>query len=76
MINSQILNRQDGEDEYHDAAKAQGTELDPRRAEALEDRVLIPAFQSESAHGQRSTLGYRCANSGMYRGHFHGPHLY
>lgn len=65
MINSQILNRQDGEDEYHDAAKAQGTELDPRRAEALEDRVLIPAFQSESAHGQRSTLGYRCANSGM-----------
>lgn len=65
VINSQILNRQDGEDEYHDVSAAQGTELDPRRAEALEERVLNPTFQSESAQGQRATLAYRCAKSGM-----------
>lgn len=65
MINSQILNRQDGEDEYHDAANAQGADLDPRRAEALEERVLIPAFQSSTPERHRSTLAYRCAHSGM-----------
>lgn len=63
VINSQILNRQDGEDEYHDAAAAQGSELDPRRAETLEDRVLNPTFQAEG--DERSTLAFRCARSGM-----------
>ncbi len=64
-INSQILNRQDGEDEYHDAAAAQGAELDPRRAETLEDRVLIPTYQSSKPDGGRAIMAYRCARSGM-----------
>lgn len=65
MINSQILNRQDGEDEYHDVDNAQGADLDPRRAETLQERVLIPAFHSSREEGQRATLAYRCANSRM-----------
>lgn len=64
VINSQILNRQDGEDEYHDSAAAQGSELDPRRAETLEERVLNPTYQSEVGDG-RATLAFRCARSGM-----------
>ncbi|WP_448851989.1 glycoside hydrolase family 65 protein [Corynebacterium sp. 335C] len=64
VINSQILNRQDGEDEYHDAANAQGQEMDPRRGEALEERVLIPTLQTTDETG-RVTLAYRCARSGM-----------
>lgn len=63
VINSQILNRQDGEDEYHDSDAAQGSELDPRRAETLEERVLNPTFQAEGE--ERSTLAFRCARSGM-----------
>ncbi|MFD5868348.1 glycoside hydrolase family 65 protein [Corynebacterium sp. NPDC060344] len=63
VINSQILNRQDGEDEYHDSDAAQGSELDPRRAETLEERVLNPTFQAEG--DERSTLAFRCARSGM-----------
>ncbi|WP_084210162.1 glycoside hydrolase family 65 protein [Corynebacterium sphenisci] len=63
-ISSQLLNRQDGEDEYCDPATAQGKELDPRRAETLEERVLLPIFQTESEPG-RATLAFRCAGSGM-----------
>ncbi|MEJ5918970.1 MULTISPECIES: glycoside hydrolase family 65 protein [unclassified Corynebacterium] len=65
VINSQILNRQDGEDEYHDSSAAQGSDLDPRRSETLTERVLQPTFQSESPDGNRSTLSYRCTRSGM-----------
>lgn len=64
VINSQILNRQDGEDEYHDAAAAQGQEMDPRRGETLEERVLIPTLQ-RTGDGERVTLAYRCARSAM-----------
>ena len=39
VISSQILNRQDGEDEYHERAHAMGSAADPRRAAALEGRV-------------------------------------
>ncbi|MBV7294516.1 glycoside hydrolase family 65 protein [Corynebacterium sp. TAE3-ERU12] len=63
-ISSQILNRQDGKDEYYDKQAAQGNDLDPRRAEALDERVLLDTFQSESGGG-RATLAYRCARSGM-----------
>ena len=35
-ISSQILNRQDGEDEYHVPAKAMGEGVDPRKAERLQ----------------------------------------
>ncbi len=64
VVSSQILNRQDGGDEYHDKAAAQGDELDPRRAEALDERVLIPTFQAEDEIG-RSTLAFRCSHSKM-----------
>lgn len=64
VVNSQILNRQDGEDEYHDSANAQGQEMDPRRGETLDERVLIPTLQTTDETG-RVTLAYRCARSGM-----------
>lgn len=64
VVTSQILNRQDGEDEYHDRARAGGDDLDPRRAETLSGRVLIPTFRAHPSP-QRATLGYSVANSGM-----------
>ena len=64
VISSQLLNRQDGEDEYHvpEAAMGEGAH-DPRKAGAFESRVLVPA--GHGARGDRMMLGYRCANSGM-----------
>ncbi|SDB80267.1 alpha,alpha-trehalose phosphorylase [Raineyella antarctica] len=61
VISSQILNRQDGEDEYHVRSAAQG--LDPRRAEGVERRVLEP--QMNWTKGLRAMLGYRTVESGM-----------
>ena len=63
VISSQILNRQDGKDEYHVRAAAMGEGVDPRKAEAFEDRVLEP--QRTGAEDHRIMLGYRCANSKM-----------
>ena len=64
VISSQLLNRQDGEDEYHVAAHALGRHgKDPRRMRAFDHRVLIPQHHAER-EGE-ITLGYRCANSGM-----------
>ena len=63
VISSQVLNRQDGSDEYHVRAAAMGEGLDPRRAEAFERRVLDPVL-SEVREG-RILLGYRTHNSGM-----------
>lgn len=68
VISSQLLNRQDGEDEYHVADAALGEGRDPRKANRFEHRVLIPKLQhheQEDPGGGRVTLGYRCANSGM-----------
>lgn len=65
-ISSQILNRQDGEDEYHVTTAAMGEGVDPRKAERFQRRVLVPQL-----HGQRDgriTLGYQCANSKMTLG--------
>ena len=42
VISSQILNRQDGEDEYHVADARGAAAFDPRRAERLAERVLQP----------------------------------
>ncbi|QGF23976.1 glycoside hydrolase family 65 protein [Raineyella fluvialis] len=61
VISSQILNRQDGEDEYHVRSAAQG--LDPRRAEGPARRVLVP--QMNWTKGLRAMLGYRATDSGM-----------
>ncbi|CAN5243267.1 glycosyl hydrolase family 65 protein [soil metagenome] len=61
VISSQLLNRQDGEDEYHVRAHAMGE--DPRKAAKFEQRVLQP--QVSIGKEERLLLGYRCTNSGM-----------
>lgn len=45
VISSQLLNRQDGEDEYHVRTAALGEGLDPRRARTFAERVLVPRLQ-------------------------------
>ena len=64
-ISSQILNRQDGEDEYHVRAKAMGEGVDPRKAAQLDRRVLEPRFHEGSVDDGRVALGFRCVDSGM-----------
>jgi alpha,alpha-trehalose phosphorylase len=63
VISSQLLNRQDGEDEYHVRSAALGEGKDPRRARKFGRRVLEPRLQRE--HGNEIVLGYRCADSEM-----------
>ena len=64
-ISSQVLNRQDGEDEYHVRDKAMGEGADPRKAGRLGRRVLEPQESwSDPARG-RVALGFRCTGSGM-----------
>jgi alpha,alpha-trehalose phosphorylase len=69
VVSSQLLNRQDGIDEYHvpDAALGEGT--DPRQARKFDRRVLQPITQQhadpDDPAGGQVTLGYRCINSGM-----------
>jgi alpha,alpha-trehalose phosphorylase len=63
VVSSQLLNRQDGEDEYHVAAAALGHGRDPRQMRRFDHRVLVPRLHREIPRGV--VLGYRCANSGM-----------
>ncbi len=63
VISSQILNRQDGADEYHPTAKEQPAGFDPRRAGKFAHRVLERKDEWHKDH--RMLVGYRCANSGM-----------
>ncbi len=63
VISSQLLNRQDGEDEYHVKSAALGEGQDPRRARKFDHRVLEPKVQRHD--GDDVVLGYRCSNSGM-----------
>jgi len=63
VVSSQLLNRQDGEDEYHVRAAALGEGKDPRQARKFEHRVLQPRLQREREH--EVVLGYRTANSRM-----------
>ncbi len=65
VISSQLLNRQDGKDEYHDSAHAMGEHVssDPRKASSFQERVLVP--QLHYARQDRMMLGYRCAKSRM-----------
>ncbi len=63
IVSSQLLNRQDGKDEYHEPARSKVSAADPRKAGAFEGRVLEPRLQL--AHEDRMMLGYRAANSGM-----------
>ena len=63
VVSSQLLNRQDGEDEYHVADHALGKGFDPRKMRPFDHRVLVPRLHRE--RGGEVVLGYRCANSGM-----------
>ncbi|MGA9276923.1 glycoside hydrolase family 65 protein [Ilumatobacter sp.] len=71
VISSQLLNRQDGQDEYHVEGAALGEaepEHDPRRGSEFEDRVLRPTSREDSSDETGSgdvILGYTCVNSGM-----------
>ena len=68
VVSSQLMNRQDGEDEYHVRAAALGEGRDPRQARRFGHRVLLPRLQrrhEESSTGGEVLLGYQCANSGM-----------
>ncbi|GAA3537817.1 kojibiose phosphorylase [Aeromicrobium flavum] len=64
-ISSQILNRQDGEDEYHVRSKAMGEGHDPRKSEGFDRRVLEPKYKWGDADQGRVSLGFRCFDSGM-----------
>ncbi len=64
-ISSQLLNRQDGKDEYHVPDAALGEGRDPRQARKFSDRVLEPMTQRETSDGCEIVLGYRCVNSKM-----------
>ncbi len=63
VVSSQLLNRQDGVDEYHVHSDASLDLLDPRKAAAFVGRVLEPRIQM--AKDDRMMLGYQCANSRM-----------
>jgi alpha,alpha-trehalose phosphorylase len=63
VISSQLLNRQDGRDEYHMPQVALGELADPRKAAGFEGRVLQP--QVHQAEDDRLLLGYRCTRSKM-----------
>src|SRR5690606_33657564 len=64
-ISSQVLNRQDGEDEYHVRSKAMGEGHDPRKADTFNRRVLEPQYSWGSGTEGRVILGYRAVDSGM-----------
>ena len=63
VISSQLLNRQDGKDEYHDTVQSMGEQVDPRKASGFEGRVLVP--KAHYARDDRMLLGYQCTNSQM-----------
>ena len=63
VVSSQLLNRQDGVDEYYVQDAALGEGEDPRQARKFNERVLNPRFQQESDN--EVVLGYRCAHSKM-----------
>jgi alpha,alpha-trehalose phosphorylase len=71
VISSQMLNRQDGEDEYHVADHALGggdDDHDPRQASQFDRRVLRPTSRRDDSAPDGSgsvILGYTCADSGM-----------
>ena len=63
VISSQLLNRQDGKDEYYVPYEAMGEGTDPRKAAAFDERVLLP--RAHYVREDRMLLGYQCAKSRM-----------
>ncbi len=67
VISSQLLNRQDGKDEYqqpqHNVPGTLGVGIDPRKAAAFDERVLLPRMSY--ATEDRMMLGYQANRSGM-----------
>ncbi|MDR1635190.1 MAG: hypothetical protein LBS27_09795 [Bifidobacteriaceae bacterium] len=65
-LSSAIINRQDGEDEYHVSGPDAGNPAwDPRKTETFPERVLRPELAEQDGSDGPAFLGYRCANSGM-----------
>lgn len=62
-LSCQILNRQDGEDEFGVVQHSLGKGIEPRKAAAFSHRVFEPRYRDQQ--GLRSVLGYRVAKSGM-----------
>ncbi|WP_285037213.1 glycosyl hydrolase family 65 protein [Plantibacter sp. ME-Dv--P-095] len=62
VLSSQIINRQDRQDDYLTNAPEPGMG-DPRKAESLTERVLQPRYKL--IDGPRAMLGYQTTNSGM-----------
>ncbi|SBS74873.1 glycoside hydrolase family 65 protein [uncultured Microbacterium sp.] len=63
-VNCQIINRQDGADVYGgNAPHLAKAGFDPRKAERIQDRVLLP--EEFWQDGPRTALSYRVAASGM-----------
>ncbi len=70
VVSSQMLNRQDGEDEYHVTAAAlgEGEGRDPRQGRRFDERVLHPILSDlnpDLGVGGEVTLGYRTMSSRM-----------
>ncbi len=63
VISSQLINRQDGEDEYHTPSAALGEGVDPRKAGKFTGRVLLPRMNY--ANDERMLLGYMASHSRM-----------
>ncbi|MDR2380045.1 MAG: hypothetical protein LBE08_02525 [Bifidobacteriaceae bacterium] len=63
---SLMINRQDGEDEYHVSGPDAGNPTwDPRKAETFLTRVLQPELAEVDQASGRVAAGYRCTDSGM-----------
>lgn len=65
VVSSQILNRQEGLDEYRPNAQVEDAEtvVDPRQGKVFTERVLQPVLHWGG--DGRAVLAYRCTNSGM-----------
>lgn len=63
VVSSQLLNRQDGEDEYLVTEAALGEGADPRKGRKFGRRVLEPRTQRQA--GNEVVLGYRTMKSRM-----------
>ncbi len=63
VVSSQILNRQDGFDDYRRPEVSPQGSFDPRRSSRMNGRVLQP--QGHWSVGNRTAIGYATTDSGM-----------